>query len=76
MKSRNSRHQHKQTAYIQLDTNKFKACWKCLDTCSNKVLDSVNILWHKHAHIVNGSNCTGCLECVNVCESNALSDVS
>ena len=64
------------TGYIQLDTKKCKACWKCKEICSNQVLGRINLPWHKHIRILNASNCTGCLKCVKVCEFMALSKVS
>lgn len=72
MRHRSSGNSHTQTKFIQLDTRKCTACWKCLDTCSNNVIGRVNMLWHKHARFANGSYCTGCLKCVKICESNAI----
>lgn len=76
MKPRSARREYASTAYVQLNTRKCKACWKCLEICSNNVIGRVNLPWHKHARIVHSNNCTGCLKCVNVCESNAFSKVS
>ena len=75
MKSGSSKRKHSQTPFVLLDKHKCNACWKCIEKCSHDVIGKVNILWHKHAHIVKGDNCTGCLKCVNVCENNALSKV-
>jgi 2-oxoglutarate ferredoxin oxidoreductase subunit delta len=76
MKSRSSIHEYARTKYVQLDTRKCKACWKCLDICSNNVIDRINLPFHKHARIINSINCKGSLKCFNVCEYNALSKVS
>ncbi len=59
------------TAYIQLDTGKCKACWKCLKGCKNKVIGKVAILWHKHVRIVKPEACNGCFNCVNTCQYDA-----
>jgi len=72
---RNNREQAK-TKFIQLDTGKCEACWKCMAVCSNKVFGRVNIPWHKHALINKSVNCTGCLKCIKACEFNAISKVS
>ena len=76
MKPRSVRSEYVRTAYVQLNTRKCKACWKCLEICPNDVIGKVNLPLHKHARIINGSNCKGCLKCVKVCESNALLQVS
>lgn len=73
MKTKHENRKHAQTPYINLDTRKCTACWKCLEMCSQNVIGKINLPWHKHVRIVNGSNCTGCLRCVNVCEYNAFS---
>ena len=61
------------TSYIQLDTGKCKACWKCLRGCKNQVIGKVEFLWHKHALIVNPDACNGCLSCVKTCQYDAYS---
>ncbi|MBN1663915.1 MAG: 4Fe-4S binding protein [Deltaproteobacteria bacterium] len=65
----------KRTLYIQLDTQKCKACWKCIESCSNNVISKINLLWHKHARIKNDDQCTGCLKCVKACDSGALTKI-
>ncbi|WP_442786021.1 4Fe-4S dicluster domain-containing protein [Marinifilum sp. D737] len=57
---------------IQIDSKKCKACWMCIEVCPNNVLGKINILWHKHAKIVNQANCIGCLKCLKVCGFNAV----
>ena len=64
------------TKYIQLDSRKCEACWKCLEVCPNNVIGSVNLLWHKHALIIGSDNCTGCSKCIKACEVKAISKVS
>jgi len=73
MKPRFLKREHARTAYVHLDTGKCKACWMCREKCSNNVIGRVNLPWHKHALIVNGRHCIGCLKCLNVCESKAIS---
>lgn len=58
---------------ILLDTKKCQACWKCIKTCPNNVIDKISILWHKHAKIINPENCTLCNRCVGICSFNAIS---
>ena len=72
MKTKLKNRKHAQTPYINLDTGKCTACWKCLKICSQNVIGKINLPWHKHAHINNEENCTGCLRCVKECESHAL----
>jgi 2-oxoglutarate ferredoxin oxidoreductase subunit delta len=61
------------TKFIELDTQKCQACWKCLAGCKNNVIGKVDIIIHKHALIKNPENCTGCLKCVKACEFGAYS---
>lgn len=72
---RNNRGQAK-TKYIQLDTRKCEACWKCMEVCPNNVIGRVNLPWHKHALIIKSNNCTGCSKCIKACEFNAITKVS
>ena len=65
--------EHKRTPFIQLDTRKCKACWKCIKNCTNLVIGKVDLLGHKHALIVEPEACTGCLNCISVCQYNAYS---
>jgi len=67
--------EHKRTPFVQLDTRKCKACWKCLSDCSNNVISKVDLPWHKHALIVGPSRCTGCLKCLKACQYGAYSKV-
>jgi ferredoxin len=76
MKSRSINHDPTRTTYIQLDTKKCLACWKCLPECKNQVIGRINLPWHKHSRFVNSSACTGCLKCINVCEPAALTKIS
>ncbi len=76
MKSRSINHDSTRTTYIQLDTKKCIACWKCLAECKNHVIGRINLPWHKHSRFVNSSDCTGCFKCVNVCEPGALTKIS
>ena len=64
-----------QTKYIHIDTKKCKACWQCIESCKNKVIDKVNIFFHKHAKIKNAESCVGCYKCVEICENLAISKI-
>ena len=61
-----------ETKYIQLNTKKCEACWKCVESCKQNVFSRIDFLWHRHAKIKNPDNCTGCLNCAKVCEFNAI----
>ena len=76
MNPRSSIPEYARTKYIQLNTRKCKACWKCLDICPNNVIDRINLPFHKHARIINGNNCKGCLKCVKACDSSALTQIA
>jgi NAD-dependent dihydropyrimidine dehydrogenase PreA subunit len=65
--------EHTRTSFIQLDTKKCKACWKCIEICPNQVIGKVDIPWHKHAKIVKHDDCTGCLNCIDICQYGAYS---
>lgn len=65
--------EHIRTPYVQLDTRKCKACWTCINNCSNQVINKVDMPWHKHALIVEPGTCTGCFNCVNICQHGAYS---
>jgi NAD-dependent dihydropyrimidine dehydrogenase PreA subunit len=66
---------HTRTPFIQLDTRKCKACWKCLEECPSRVINKVGLLWHKHALIVEPDKCTGCLKCISICEYDVFSEI-
>ncbi|HBL76632.1 MAG TPA: FeS-binding protein [Prolixibacteraceae bacterium] len=65
------RSNHIQTAFVQLDTRKCKACWKCIESCPGKVIGKVSFLSHRHAIFRNANKCKGCLKCVKGCEFGA-----
>ena len=67
--------EHTKTPFIQLDTRKCKACWKCLGECPNRVISKVDLPWHKHALIFEPDRCMGCLKCINVCEYDVYSEI-
>jgi 2-oxoglutarate ferredoxin oxidoreductase subunit delta len=43
-----------------------------MEECPKNVIGRINLPWHKHARIVNGSNCTGCMNCVKICQYGAF----
>ena len=71
MKLRFRNKNHTQTKFVELDTKKCQACWKCLSNCKKNVIGKVDIIIHKHALIEYPDNCTGCLQCVKTCEFGA-----
>ena len=63
--------EHSRTPFVKLDTRKCKACWECINICSNHVINKIDMPWHKHALIVEPDSCTGCLNCVDICQYGA-----
>jgi 2-oxoglutarate ferredoxin oxidoreductase subunit delta len=57
---------------VLFDSGKCKACWKCLDVCSQQVIGKINIIVHKHAIMKKKEQCIGCLKCVRICEYGAF----
>jgi 2-oxoglutarate ferredoxin oxidoreductase subunit delta len=64
---------HTRTPFVQLDTQKCEACWRCIESCATQIISKVDLPWHKHALIVKPTECTGCLNCVNICKHGAYS---
>jgi NAD-dependent dihydropyrimidine dehydrogenase PreA subunit len=60
------------TNYVELDTEKCEACWKCMEVCTQYVISRINLPWHKHILLLNGSECIGCMKCVKTCRVGAL----
>jgi MinD superfamily P-loop ATPase len=60
------------TEYIQVDSRKCKACWKCIEVCRNNVIGKINLPFHKHVHIEHPELCKGCLKCLKVCPEKAI----
>ena len=75
MSPRIFRSSNTQTPYVQLDTRKCKACWKCLETCPQQVIGKVDLPWHKHALINTPDNCNGCLKCIKICGYNSITKI-
>ncbi len=67
---------HTRTNFISLNTRTCEACWKCLESCQQKVLGKVDLPWHKHALIESPENCAGCLKCVKACSAGSLIRIS
>lgn len=67
--------EHIRTPFVQLDIRKCKACWKCLEEGPSRVINKVDLFWHKHTLIVEPEKCTGCLKCINVCEYDVYSEI-
>ena len=64
------------TDFIELTTSNCKACWKCIESCPEKVIGKVSFLAHKHVILKNPKNCIGCLKCIKVCEYNAYKSIT
>jgi NAD-dependent dihydropyrimidine dehydrogenase PreA subunit len=61
------------TDYVALDRRACDACWECLEACPNDVFGNVGL--HRHAVIHERDACTGCLACVAVCRTGALTSL-
>jgi NAD-dependent dihydropyrimidine dehydrogenase PreA subunit len=64
------------TKFVRLNTGKCRACWNCLDVCTNNIISRINLPWHKHTKLKNNGNCTGCLKCLKTCEFGAFELIS
>lgn len=60
------------TPHVALSRSRCEACWECVEACPNDVLGSVSFGPHRHAVVAHPDDCTGCLACVRVCETGAL----
>jgi ferredoxin len=63
---------HLNTMYIELNTSKCQACWKCVESCPNHVLGKAILFHHRHAHVDQAKACKGCKKCVRNCPNNAI----
>lgn len=66
---------HTRTPFVELNTEKCKACWKCIEACPSGVMGKVDLPWHKHILFENPASCSGCFECINECDSGAVKKV-
>ena len=69
------------TAFVQLNIQACTACWECIDTCPNNVIDKsflyiFETLINKHVLMINASKCSGCLKCIDSCKFDAISVVN
>ena len=69
-------HSKSKTQFIQLNSKICKACWNCIENCTNNVLGKIDFPGHRHTRIENPDKCTGCLNCVSVCKFGALSIIT
>jgi Fe-S-cluster-containing hydrogenase component 2 len=60
------------TNFIEFDSSKCEACWKCIPACQSGVIGKIDIFFHKHARIIKSDACKGCLKCTKVCAYGAL----
>ena len=63
---------HVATAHVLLYTELCINCGKCVSACPKGVLDQVNLIVHKHAHVGRADLCVGCLKCAKACQQNAI----
>ena len=66
------------TAFVRLNINTCTACWECIDSCPDKVMDKsflyiANSLILKHVFMYKADECSGCMNCINACKFNAIS---
>jgi hypothetical protein len=45
--------EHTRTSHIQLDSRRYKACWKCIDVYSNQIISKVDLPRHIHVLIAD-----------------------
>ncbi|MCX6000244.1 MAG: ferredoxin family protein [Chloroflexi bacterium] len=60
------------TKYIELNTRRCQACWKCIEACPNHVLGRVVVFKHRHARVDRAEACKGCKACVRSCPNEAI----
>ena len=63
---------HLSTKFIQIDTSRCQACWKCVQACPNHVLGKTILFKHQHAHVDHAKDCKGCKKCVRSCPEAAI----
>ena len=78
MKSTLFKHDDTYTAFVRLNIETCTACWKCIDTCPNKVMDKSYLyiagsLILTHVLMYDANDCSGCLKCIKACKFNAIS---
>ena len=61
------------TPFVTLDRSRCEACWKCIAACPESVLGKIDVWLHRHTVVRNGDCCLGCLQCIKVCTTGALS---
>lgn len=60
------------TAYIAMNPNCCKACWKCVGECPKKVIGKAGRLWHRHVAFINEDACIGCGKCIRICPNKVF----
>ncbi|MBE7704743.1 MAG: 4Fe-4S dicluster domain-containing protein [Cyanobacteria bacterium SIG29] len=63
---------------IVLDRDKCKACYLCVDSCPNKVLEidkTVNALGYYPVKVKESAKCVGCAICARVCPDLVIEKV-
>lgn len=66
-------------SYINIDGNKCKSCYLCIDICPKGLIQKSNIIGKAGEPIVEfkdkNSSCTGCAQCALVCPDIAITEV-
>lgn len=62
----------KSNKFIELDTSKCIACWKCIDVCASQNMIKSIFLWHKHIVLKKPDNCSGCRRCIKACQHGVI----
>ena len=63
---------------IVLNRDRCKACYICIDSCPNKVMEvdeEVNVLGYYPARFNKEKKCVGCAICASVCPDMAIEEV-
>jgi 2-oxoglutarate ferredoxin oxidoreductase subunit delta len=65
------------TAFVQLNSYACTACWKCIEACSNMVIDKsflfvADTLIHEQVLLYDTNKCLGCMKCVEACKFDAI----
>ncbi len=63
---------HLRTEFIELNTSRCQACWKCVESCPRHVIGKAILFRHRHAHIDRAQACRGCKKCIRSCPQQAI----
>ena len=67
------KHQHKlSTEFIDFIPKGCISCWKCVEACPKNVIGKIEVLFHRHAILVDADACIGCKKCVKACPQHCF----